>query len=305
MKKTMKKNHFVSFGLCLFAALFLVLSLFSCAWTHKVAKKIKPWNKTLKKRVMASPLLDQAGIGLESTHALTAKLLEYLIASDQIIVFKAPLEEDLHLDPRSLGFGIVISPKLIKRAQDLGMNALITGVVNPIEVSEKKKGIWPFKKMVKNYEISVFLNLVDTASETLLLTRVLSKDISFSIEKAKEMDKHLFKVQILEKILPGLLKNFAEETEDALANVPWMGRILSAGDLIKINAGKDVGVKPGHLFAVFASGKKVKSLDKREFPLFWQKIGEIQVVEVGEKDSLAKPVRGGPFSEGQGIEFVD
>ena len=259
----------------------------------------------LKKKIMVNPLLDQAGIGPQSAQAITDQLLDLLAASDHLIVSKAPPDKDLQLDPKSLGFGIVISPKLIQRAKAMGMSGLITGVINPVEITEKTKGIWPFKKVVKNFEGSLYLNLLDTASETLLLTKVLSKNISVSIEEAGNVEAHELKIRALEKIFPKLIKDFAEEVEYTLAKEPWIGQVLSVGQYVVINAGKDVGVRRGHRFAVLVPGQKVASLDKRKFPIYWKKIGEVEVVKVEENQALAKPIKGKGFAPGQLIEFID
>ncbi len=83
-----------------------------------------------------------------------------------------------------------------------------------------------------------------------------------------------------------------------LEQVPWQGRIVKAdGDRIYINAGSNFGVKPGDRFGCFHQGE---ALIDPETGLNLggknTKYGQIEVVEVSDKFSVAKPVAGTGFA---------
>jgi curli biogenesis system outer membrane secretion channel CsgG len=83
-----------------------------------------------------------------------------------------------------------------------------------------------------------------------------------------------------------------------LEQVPWQGRIIKAeGDQIYINAGANFGVRPGDRFACFHPGQALidpetgLNLGGKD-----TKYGQIEVVEVQEKFSIAKPAGGTGFA---------
>jgi curli biogenesis system outer membrane secretion channel CsgG len=83
-----------------------------------------------------------------------------------------------------------------------------------------------------------------------------------------------------------------------LERVPWQGRIVKAdGDKIYINAGSNFGVKPGDRFACYHPGE---ALIDPETGLNLggktTKYGQIEVVEVSDKFSIAKPTGGTGFA---------
>ena len=83
-----------------------------------------------------------------------------------------------------------------------------------------------------------------------------------------------------------------------LERVPWTGRIVKAeGDRIYINAGANFGVKPGDRFSCFHQGE---ALIDPETGLSLggatSKYGQIEVVEVSDKFSIAKPMAGTGFT---------
>jgi curli biogenesis system outer membrane secretion channel CsgG len=83
-----------------------------------------------------------------------------------------------------------------------------------------------------------------------------------------------------------------------LEQVPWQGRIVKAdGDRIYINAGSNFGVKPGDRFTCFHPGE---ALIDPETGLNLggktTKYGQIEVVEVSDKFSIAKPTGGTGFA---------
>ncbi|MBI5828603.1 MAG: hypothetical protein HZB20_03470 [Chloroflexi bacterium] len=83
-----------------------------------------------------------------------------------------------------------------------------------------------------------------------------------------------------------------------LEQVPWQGRIVKAeGASIYINAGGNFGVKPGDRFACFHPGQAMidpetgLNLGGKD-----TKYGAIEVVDVQEKFSIAKPAGGTGFA---------
>jgi hypothetical protein len=270
-----------------------------------VIDKIVPGAPDLKKRVMIAPLVDQAEFGRERTAQIAANFVELLKESPHLLLFQDPQGIPSGTGSKSPEFGIVIPPELVKRAQDLGMNALIIGVLNPLEATTRKTGIWPFRDISRIIEISMTVNIVDTASGCLYLTELDSEEMDFLIDELPGRDENEVIDQIIEAKMPRILKRQSAAVIESLVKEPWTGKILAVENgMIKINGGEDVGVRPDQLFTVFARGESITCRAGRSFDILGKKIGKIKTTSIMEKHSLAAPVAEGSFLAGQTIRAV-
>ncbi len=299
----MKKRFYLLGSLCL-SLLFVPLS--GCSTTKSVVDKIVPGAPDLKKRVMIAPLLDQAEFGRDRTAQIAANFVELLKESPHLLLFQGPQDTHLGADSKSPEFGITIPPELVKRAQDLGMNALIIAVLNPLEATTRKTGIWPFRDISRIIEISMTVNIVDTTSGCLYLTKLDSEEMDFLIDELPGRDENEVLDQIIEAKIPRILKHQSAAVIESLMKEPWTGKILGVENgIIKINGGEDVGVRPDQLFTVFARGESITCRAGRSFDILGKKIGEIKTTTIMEKHSLAVPVAEGAFLAGQTVRADD
>ena len=201
-------------------------------------------------------------------------------------------------------FGVVTNSSLVDFAESLGMNDLIIGVLNPVEISIRNTGIWPFDDWRKIYGISVAINVIDTTSRTLLLTHLELEEFEVDLEDTEEQDEKAFIKEISDESLPELLEKLASVVKTNLRREPWTGRILAVeNNSVMINAGKEIGLQPGSFFQIFSPGKSIASGSGIPIHLLGESIGEIKVNSVMEKHALAEPVSGGPFEAKQFVRF--
>ncbi len=276
----------------------------------KVYRKVRPGNAGLKKRVLVLPFLDQAGMGEAKLAEITATLVDLLNADGHLLLHEIsePLPSTVKI--RSPKFGIVIDPDLAKRAEEMGMNALITVVISPFEVHSKKTGIWPFRGTKQEFEISMVVNALDITNGTLFLTNLESGKVK---SQEQEIDDFLvieeegeaeIDEEALNKALAEILEAHASAIIDALKDQPWSGRILSAdGKTIIISAGKDVGLTAESVFEVFGRGDSIRTASGRSLYLLGPKLGEIKTVKVMESHSSAVPLTGEQFRPGHVIKL--
>lgn len=296
----MKKQYFILLSSFFLSLLFFALS--GCSTTKSVIDKIVTNAPDLKKRVMIAPLVDQAEFGRERTAQIAANFVELLKESPHLLLFQDPQGIPSGTGSKSPEFGIVIPPELVKRAQDLGMNALIIGVLNPLEATTRKTGIWPFRDISRIIEISMTVNIVDTASGCLYLTELDSEEMDFLIDELPGRDENEVIDQIIEAKMPRILKRQSAAVIESLVKEPWTGKILAVENgMVKINGGEDVGVRPDQLFTVFARGESITCRAGRSFDILGKKIGEIKTTSIMENHSLAVPVAEGSFLAGQTI----
>jgi hypothetical protein len=259
---------------------------------------------TLHKRVMVSPLIDLAGVGREEAARIEGEILSLLAKSPRLTLYPAPQGLVLASN-RSPDFGIVTHPELIKEANALGMNALLSCVLNPVEVTTQRTGRFPFRKTAKVYEISMVTNLSDVTRGILIMTRVETEKVTFPLDEVEGQDEKRILSEAFKKVLPSLVDRQVSAVSKRLREEPWSGRILSVEDgSVTINAGRDVGVRPGQLFHVYARGESVLCRNGKIIEVSGKKAGKIKSSSVLEDRSSATLVEGGPFTEGQLIRFI-
>jgi hypothetical protein len=297
--------------LLIFVPLFIAVS--GCGTTASLTRKVLPdsWadkilpdQPNLKQRIMVFPLVDQAGLGPEITAQYSRQFYDLLNASPNLLVSEPPDGMFSSLAMESPQFGVITNSSLVDFAQSLRMNDLVIGVLNPVEISIRKAGIWPFDSWRKFYGISIAVNIIDTASKTLLLTHLELEEFPVDLDETEELDEKAFIDEISTESYPEMIKKVAEIVARELHRQPWTGTILAVeNNAIMINAGNEVGLEPGKLFEVFSQGESIPSGSGRTILLFGERIGMIKVNSVMETHSLAEPVSGGPFEPRQFVRF--
>ena len=282
----------------------LFLPLFSCGTTRSVVQKIRSDNDGLKKRVMIIPLIDRAGFGHDRTARIAADFVGLLRKSPRLLIFQTNKEIIPVIDGEAPGVDVVTPPpELVERMRYLGMNALIIGILNPLETTTKKTGIWPFRDVSSIVEVSMTVNVVDTTSACLYLSRLESEKKAFLIDELPGSDENEVIDEILEEKMPRILKRLSSDVTKTLTQQSWTGKILTVDNgAITINGGEDVGVRPGQVFTVFAEGESIACHKDRLFDLLGKRVGEIKTTSIMKEQSLAVPVAEGAFLPGQVIK---
>jgi len=298
--------------------LLLCLALLAaggCATTKKLYSKMSPDSSGLKKRILVLPFWDQAGLGEERLEQLATQFLS-LLNKDGVFVIERVKRSSAAADRvRAPEFGIVTDPEHARRADQMGMNVMLTAVFTPLETQRIKTGIWPFRKIKDETEIAMYVNAFDVINGTLLLTRLESVKIRTMAdiidddwEEEENAEPQKIKPEIdektLTKSLTEIVENQAAEVSSALRERPWLGRILSSdASGTFINAGSDVGVKPGSVFEVLGPGETIASASGRTLALPGSAVGEIKVTEVMKDRALTSVQEGASFKAGQIIRF--
>ena len=307
----MRKKHFTAIiFVCL---LSLLLGAAGCSTTKNLTKKVLPTSLAqkimtneadLKKRVMIFPFVDQAGVGAEMTKKLAHDFYQHLKETPNLLLYDPPDGVFSTQAMESPQFGVVTSSKLVDIAEDMGMNALIIGVLNPVEVAVHKTGFWPFDSWRRFYTVSAAVNVIDTASKTLIYTDIAFKEYKMTLDESDQMDQGNYIRQITLEALPDLIDDLGSTMDFKVSDEPWTGKVLAVdGDTIMINAGKEVGLKDDAVFKVFSVGESITSGTGRIIHLLGETVGEIKVTSVMEKHSLAEPLNGGPFKAKQFIRL--
>ncbi len=293
--------------------LLLLLAASGCSTTKNLTKKVLPTSVAkkimtneadLKKRVMIFPFVDLAGVGPEMAKKLSDEFYKRLKETPNLLLYDPPDGIFSTQAMESPQYGVVTSSKLVDIAEDMGMNALMIGVLNPVEVAIHKTGIWPFDGWKRIYTVSASVNVIQTASKTLIYTDVATEEYNMSLEDSEEIDQENYIRKITLEALPDLINNLGSTMDFKVSDEPWTGRIVAVdGDTIMINAGKEIGLEDEAVFKVFSVGESITSGTGRTIHLLGTTIGEIKVTSVMEKHSLAERLDGGPFKAKQFIRL--
>jgi len=295
---------------------FLCLSLLAgsgCSTTKKLYSKVAPGSSGLKKRVLVLPFWDQAALGADKLEQLTEQFLSLLNKDGSFVVEmgkRSPVASDRVRSPE---YGIVTDPEQARRADQMGMNIMLTAVFSPFDTQRIKTGLWPFRKIKDETEIAMYVNAFDVINGTLLMTHLESVKVRTEADIIEEDEEEFAEPQktkldieekTLEKSLSQIVDRQAAEFVSALRERPWFGRIISSdASGTFINAGNDVGVVPGGVFEVLGPGEPISSASGRPLSILGAKVGEVKVTEVMKDRALVSVQEGSSFRAGQLIRF--
>ena len=169
------------------------------------------------------------------------------------------------------------------------MSALITSVLNPLDSKIKTKYFWPIKRVKREVEVSLVVNVFNPINGTLYLTNMESRKKEVETDEVELQQKEWdLEPAVLNEQLRQMIKDQASIITDVLEDQPWTGQIVEINELgVQINGGKDIGIISGNIFDVFGGGEKIESVSGRTLSLLGSKVGEIQVKNVSENHSLA------------------
>jgi hypothetical protein len=194
---------------------FILIAALGCGKAKPPARDIKPQSSGANKRVMVLPFIDNSGLGKGTAAQATAGFVDLLGKSRHVTLQDPPKGMVLPDDASSPKYGIVTPPQLIKKAESLGLDALITGVVDPVAGVTKRRGIWPFRFTRRIYDVSAMICVVHVPSRTVLLTGLEMEKTSLPFEK--HVDEKALARQALSEALPDVLENLASAASKSLA----------------------------------------------------------------------------------------
>jgi len=279
----------------------IILLFAGCGMRTSLISQLLADNDWPKKRVMVMPATDLTGIAFhESIDTIREELTKILQKTGCYnLCPHNKMKKSYSFTP-----GESIDPELLREAKERGMNAIIFETINPIELNPGKSGIWPFRKKAWSYTVSMDIDIVDVNSETILLSKEIADNITLSSEETTEETEKggttETKKKALKECLPDILKEAAHAASLSLNQKPWTGRIVSLNTKeIIINAGSDVGLRPGVVLEVFSKGEYITSFTKQIYQLPGPKAGEIKIVRIQQHHSFAEPLKEGNFKPGQ------
>jgi hypothetical protein len=255
----------------------------------------------LTKRTLVAPFENHAGIKQEMVSRIGDRFGDLLRKEDHISVTMLEGFDRSYAVTSSPQYGVVIDQEIVKKAEEIGMDILITATVDTFDVVTKKGGLWPFRRMKKQVTISVSMNVLDIINGTLVRAETENRKIKMAF-KGPEDQYETWEVDynILDEELSSILEDQLSGVSEALGSIPWTGKIkLTDNNNVMINGGKDVGITEGSVFEVFEKSEPIQSLSGKEYFFLGAKQGEIRAEEVKSEYTIAVPLNNEILEDGQ------
>ncbi len=297
---------------------FIIISLIillGCGTVEKAADslsaieyKILPKKEEPKKKVLVIPFLcawnteSDFGIKVSERFAKRLKkipgnLLVYKPKNPHAWKFLGPVPE----------LGIINDPEMIEDARNIGMNYLVTGIIDVMKVAERTNGIWPFRHYDNIFEAVMIINVFDTITGALIESHMESEEFSIPVNKTPKKREEIFR-KVIKNTLPGLIRKQTRLCAGLIMKDQWKSRIIEVEEnpgKLKIEGGKDVGIKEGMEMDVFEWGKRIIPSSSPPFYFLGKRIGRIRIISVKDNYSIAVPLKRADYRPDLPVVFSD
>ncbi|MBD3217116.1 MAG: hypothetical protein GF310_02485 [candidate division Zixibacteria bacterium] len=125
-----------------------------------------------------------------------------------------------------------------------------------------------------------------------------SRSLGLATDKFTFGDVNTFDDHVVGKATRKVINQIVEKLDKQAGSEAWSGILIVADDLMFIDAGKEIGIKPGMKFEVKRFKKEVKHPKTGEvLKILYDDIGVVEATEVDEGITTVVPVSGSGFQE--------
>jgi curli biogenesis system outer membrane secretion channel CsgG len=244
-----------------------------------------------------------ARLGTSASDILTTELFK---TRAFIVVERAQLKQVL--GEQALGQTGAVNPETAAQAGNvLGLNALVTGSISEFGVSTSGADYGVYKQKVQTAKCTVDVRVVDTSTGQLLFADSGKGEFERKAQEVLGLGQRAGYDETLgQEALRSAITKFMDNLVQQLQNVEWSGRIaMVSGQDVYINAGQDVGLKPGDVLVVQTLGKEI--YDPQTKVLLGRTRGalkgELLVTDLEEKMTITQVRSGTGFQVGDAVKL--
>ncbi len=268
-----------TFGCSAGKDVYEVSSLAADSFSSLILPDKKP---ILKKKILIAPVINKAGISDAQAEEIKQDCISHLSRDKFLHITTLKKFDDNESVFLLKNYGPVINPEYVKTAEEKGMNIFFAYVIHPIDVTEKRTGIWPLRKDSYNVVISVSVHAIDTVNNTLICYEDKKTDINFDKSDVGENDNWTPDYSLFKNEISSMTKKLCSSVIEKLRKQPWQTKVHVEDGNIVLKAGRDIGINENTAFELYKKGDPVEAYYNAVYYTFGDKIGESVPKSVSE-----------------------
>jgi hypothetical protein len=240
----------------------------------------------LKKKILITPVINNSGTDNLQTDQIMQNSVSYISEDEYLVVSTLQKYEDRAQAFLNKPYGAILNPAYVKKSGASGINILLACIIQPVEVTKARKGIWPFRYDTNKATLTVSINAVDTVNGTLVVYEDETIDFKSGLLNTGENDKWVPNGNLLQSKILDLTEELCSRAIDILRKIPWQSEPVVEGDNYIIRSGRDIGINENTVFELFKKGAPAKSAAGDQYFLLGEKIGEVGIRSVAENSAI-------------------
>lgn len=235
-----------------------------------------------------------------------------LVQTNRFIVVERPKIKKILAEQDLAASGRAAKAEAAKIGKLMPAQIGVAGAVTEFSFEKQKTGIgFEYKHVAIGFttgaaHVAINLRMFDTTTGQILFSDRVERNASYTGIEAEYTNKSLaiggehFQKTPLGKATQEAINDAVIKIAMGMERVPWKGSIvLVQGDKITINCGQRDGIVPGQRFIVYSKGEELTDPETGEILGAEEaRAGEISVVEVKDRYSIAQTVEGKGFKRG-------
>ena len=174
--------------------------------------------------------------------------------------------------------------------RQLGVNAVIAGSMNYIRPMDEEQGILWTKDTHYMIEVLVRADVYDTRTATKTLDEGFTESVEIDETQYRLIqDQGVYSEPQISEALERIVTDLGDRICEVIEEQNWTGFVTAVErEKVTIATGGPVGLKVGNVLQVFDSGMVLDGVNGQRFIVPGRKRAEIEIVEVTEKQAMAK-----------------
>jgi curli biogenesis system outer membrane secretion channel CsgG len=158
-----------------------------------------------------------------------------------------------------------------------------------------------------NGRVAVDMRLIDIGTSEVLWADQVSREeksrsLGLSTSEFSFGDQKRFDDHVVGKATRKVIDAVVEKLKDQVRNRPWQGLLITADELLFIDGGTELGLKPGMVFEIKRKTREVKHpRTGKVLKVLYDEVGTVKATEVEEGITTVEVVSGSGFKTGDRV----